>query len=56
MKTAETTRTNATVGGFINETHDAEITNVFGEEIAAQVANAKPGETFLSILAAAGRI
>ena len=39
-----------TVKGFINETHAVEIENVFGAEVAARVANAAAGETFLSIL------
>jgi hypothetical protein len=47
MKAANET---AKVKGFINETHKAEIAEVFGEEMAAKVANADGNTTFLSLL------
>ncbi len=46
----------AAVGGFINENHSDVIADVFDEELAKKVKNAKPGETFLSILMREGRI
>ena len=38
------------VKGFITEEHKNEVAEVFGEEMAAKLANAGEGQTFLSIL------
>ena len=56
MKNETTTTVTAKVKGFITETHEAEIENTFGSEVADLVKNAAEGETFLSILMKAGKI
>ncbi len=53
--TSTKTEKNA-VGGFINETHADAIAEAFDAELAKKVAEAKEGETFLSILMREGRI
>ena len=49
MKTQETK-----INGFINETHASDVSEVFGQDIAAKLA-AEQDKTFLQILVESGR-